>query len=301
MNERGSLMNVTIRRRNKKKYRDWVLWLLLLPSLMGMLIFYLLPFFLSMYYAMIDNVVSHRFVGLQNFIDTFHNLSFQQALKNTAFFILVGVPLNLICSFTIASLLKKVTKLKVFFGLIFLIPMIIPAGAVVFVWKSIFDVNGILNWVLYSVGLPMKNWLESEWVLGIVIIIFLWKNIGIGMILFWTGLIRIPKTYYEMARVEGGGAMGQLFHITLVYIMPTGFVAALLSIINSFKIFKEIFLLFGNYPSEWVYLLQHYMNNQFLAANAQKLSASAGIISAFIISVLFFFFHSQRKLSEHFS
>jgi multiple sugar transport system permease protein len=120
------------------------------------------------------------------------------------------------------------------------------------------------------------------------------------MVLFLAGLSAIPKEYYEYASVEGAGAISKFFRITLVYITPTAFLVFIMSIINSFKSFKEIYLICGAYPHQTIYMLQHYMNNQFAALNYQKLTSAAYVLSIFIIALVLLIYRWQNKRAENF-
>ncbi|MDO4754451.1 MAG: ABC transporter permease subunit, partial [Bacillota bacterium] len=108
----------------------------------------------------------------------------------------------------------------------------------------------------------------------------------------------IPEEYYETARVEGCSRWYTMRRITLTYIVPTAFMTLLMAIINSFKIFREIYLLFGEYPHASVYMIQHYMNNLFSGANLQKLSAASTIISIAVAVVVMSLYIGQRRIAQ---
>ena len=101
---------------------------------------------------------------------------------------------------------------------------------------------------------------------NVIIVVYLWKNIGYNVILFLAGLQRIPQDYYETAQIEGAGRLRQFGSITLVYLTPTMFLVVIMSIINSFKVFRETYLIAGDYPHDSIYMMQHYMNNMFVVA-----------------------------------
>ena len=123
----------------------------------------------------------------------------------------------------------------------------------------------------------------------VVVIMFLWKNIGYNMILVLAGLAGIPGDIMEVAVLEGAGPVYRFFHLKLRYLSPTILFVTILSLINSFKIFREVYLLTGDYPDS-LYMLQHFMNNTFSLLEYQKLSSSAIIMSlvmAVVIALLF--------------
>ena len=284
--------------KNFRIKEELVFLMLALPSLLGVLIFYLIPFAVSIYLATVDNSVLWNFVGLKNFKDVIANQAFQLGIQNTCVFLAWCVPLNMIFPLSIALLLKNNKNLKNICGIIFLLPLVIPSGSIAFFWQSIFGINGLINGLYFSDS--PENWLSSDYAMSIILLIFLWKNIGYNMILFLTALNFIPKEYYECARVEGAGRIRSFFSITLIYLIPTSFLVLIMSLMNSFKSFKEIYLLAGNYPHPSIYMLQHYMNNQFAAANYQRLASASYILSAAIAFVVAFLLYSQNKVAKDF-
>lgn len=273
------------------------LLILALPSLVGLLGFYVIPFVLSISLAVVDNSVLWNFVWMQNFKEVLSSGAFQTALKNTGIFMALCVPLNMVMPLFIALLLNSTKSLKTSFGVIALIPLVIPTGSTVHFWQSMFGLNGLINSLLFPDN-PV-NWLNTDYARWIIVFIFIWKNAGYNMVLFLAGLTSIPKEYYECASLEGAGSMRRFFMITLVYLTPTAFLVLVMSIINSFKSFKEIYLLSGEYPHSSIYMLQHYMNNQFGASNYQKLASASYILSIFIIAMVLGLFLGQNKASRY--
>jgi ABC-type sugar transport system permease subunit len=272
-----------------------------LPSLCGILFFYGIPFILSFYYTLLNNMGEKKFIGLKNFSDTLQNPMFQRGLTNQSFFIAIAVPLCLILALFFTLHIRKLNKGKKFIFLISIVPFIIPSGTSIYFWKCIFDVNGLANKVLYSLNIPMINWYNSKWVILIAIIIFVWKNMGVTSLILYVGLNQIPKEYYEISDIEGINSFQRFYKITLVYLAPIIFISILLLVVNSFKIFREIYLLFGNYPNENIYLLQHYMNNHFFRLNLQKLTTAAYILFVIIGFFVCLMFLLQKRYSDTFN
>jgi len=140
--------------------------------------------------------------------------------------------------------------------------------------------------------------MKTDWARIVVLVVFLWKNIGYSMILFLTGLQNIPVEYYEAARIDGASRRQEFFRITLVYLTPTAFFVFVISIINSFKVFRETYLIAGEYPHSSIYMLQHYMNNMFMALDYQKLTSAAFILALFIVAVVLLLFIVERKIDS---
>jgi multiple sugar transport system permease protein len=168
----------------------------------------------------------------------------------------------------------------------------------VFLWEKIFGINGLIN-ALYFTDAPI-NWLNTSWSRSIIVFIFLWKNIGFNMIILFAGLKEIPKEYYENAMIEGANAWKKFCQITLIYLTPAMFLAFIMTFINSFRVFREIFMLSGQYPHRTIYMLQHFMYNQFQAINYQRLAASSYIVTAIFVLIVIIFYKMQKRLSKNF-
>ena len=273
------------------RLRDFVRSLCFLsPSLIGVAVFFIVPFGVVVYYSLIDGVASHSFVGLDNFIKLFHNSAFLTAAGNTLSFSALAVPLAVVLAIVLALLLEARIPLKSQFRTFFLSPMMVPVASVVLIWQVLFNYNGTINEFLLLFGADKIDWFQSEHSQIVVIILFLWKNLGYNMILFMAGLANFPKELLEVADVEGAGEWYKFFEIKLRYLSPTVLFVTILSLINSFKVFREVYLLTGDYPYETLYMLQHFMNNTFKSLDYQKLSAAAvvmAIVMVVLIALLF--------------
>lgn len=281
-----------------KMHRSRAYWLFLLPSLLGVLLFYAIPFLFSLYYALVDNMGSQEFVGLHNFTDTLTNSLFQSAAMNTAIFIGLSVPLSMAVSLFLSLCLQGMKKGRVPATMLMLLPLVVPSGSIVYFWKVLFDSNGLIQKCLLQLGFEHEIVAQNGWAMGVLVAVFLWKNVSYNIVLFWSGLNWIPKTYYEQMALEGAGKWKQFTNVTWIYLSPTTFVVLLMSIVNSFKVFKEVYMLYGAYPSPDIYMLQHYMNNQFLSLNMQKLSSAAYILFLVIGIILLIVFYAQKRVTD---
>ena len=266
----------------------------ILPGLAGLIVFYIWPFILSVGYAFVSKPVNGVFVGLYNFISLFQNKPYLLGLKNTLIFIGLVLPIGMLCSLLVALMINRVKKYKAVFVLIFLIPLVIPSGSMVFFWRALFMNDGFVNGILAEFGLGGIKWFETSAMRFVTVLIFVWKNMGYNMILFLSGLSAIPKEYYEAAAVDGAGRLNVFTNITAPNLIPTFVLVVIMSIINSFKVFKEIFLLSGNYPHESVYMLQHFMNNMFFSLNYQKLATATSILVIIIALMTRFLLHFEQ-------
>lgn len=271
----------------KEKTKDFLRSLcFLFPSLLGVGLFFILPFGVVVYYSLIDGVGSRNFVGLSNFIKLFNNSAFIMAAKNTLKFSFTAVPLAVALAMALALMLECRIPLKSQFRTFFLSPMMVPVASVVLIWQVLFNYNGTINEFLLLFGADKIDWLQSEYCQLVVLMLFLWKNLGYNMILFMSGLANIPKELLEVADVEGASSAYKFFAIKLRYLSPTILFVAILSLINSFKVFREVYLLTGDYPYEKLYMLQHFMNNTFRSLDYQKLSAAAILMSLVMIVII---------------
>ena len=290
--------HLTAAERREKRRERLVSLAFVSPSLLGVLIFFVLPFFVVIYYAFVNNPVLHEFVGFDNFRNLFQNQSFRLAAKNTAIFSLISVPSAVVGSLLLACMLSQRIPLRSQIRTFMLSPLMVPVASIVLIWQVIFSNNGALNDFLAHFGVEKIDWMKSEFNRYVVILLFLWKNIGYDMILFLAALANVPTDIQEMAMLEGASSVRIFFQIKLRYIFPTILFVTILSLINSMKIFREVYLLTGKYPYDGLYLLQHFMNNTFESMDYQKLSSAALVMAAVMVLVIGLLFLVDNKLGK---
>ncbi len=270
----------------------------LAPSVLGVLIFFVLPFLVVIYFSFVDNPVAKQFVGFENFVSVIGNKAFRTAVGNTLFFSIVAVPLAVVLGMALAFLLDAGIPLRSELRSCFLTPLMVPTASVVLIWQVLFDYNGVVNLAVQKFGDGRVDWLKSSAGLFVVILLFLWKNLGYNMILFLSAMGNIPKDMIEVAELDGANRRQIFFHVKLRYLSPTILFVAILSMINSFKVFREVYLLTGEYPYGALYMLQHYMNNTFASGDYQKLSTAAiymSLVMIVIMGILFLVEHHFGK------
>lgn len=253
----------------RKKRKSWS-WdtkcrICLLPSLLGLLMFFMIPYIRVLYYSLINNQFKRQFAGLTNYIEALQNEYFQLAFQNSVLLIVICVSvlmgLAILLSLALVFVMKRLSGVRV----AFILPMLLPTASIVLVFRAVF---GTVENVL-----PLY-------------LLFIWKNIGICIILLTAALTTIDEGIYEAARLEGAGGVRLHRSITLPLIMPTCLFATLLSIVNSFKIFRESYLYYGgNFPPDYGYTLQYYMNNNFLKFDYQALAASS-VLTSFLVAAI---------------
>ena len=272
--------------------------LFIAPSFLGVLAFFFLPFLVVIFYSLVDNPISMNFVFLDNFVSVIKNAAFRTAVHNTVVFSAIAVPLAVVLSLLLAVVLEAKLPFRSQFRTFFLSPMMVPVASIVLIWQVIFSNNGALNDFLAHFGVEKIDWMKSEFNRYVVILLFLWKNVGYDMILFLAALSNVPTDIQEMAMLEGASSARIFFQIKLRYIFPTILFVTILSLINSMKIFREVYLLTGKYPYDGLYLLQHFMNNTFESMDYQKLSSAALVMAAVMVLVIGLLFLVDNQLGK---
>ncbi len=268
------------------------------PSFIGVMLFFILPFIVVIWYSMVDNPVSANFVFMDNFKNIVANSAFKRAVRNTVMFSLASVPLAVVLSLILAIVLESKIPFKSQFRTFFLSPMMVPVASIVLIWQVLFHYNGSVNEILMKFGLDKIDWMKSEYALVVVTILFLWKNLGYNMILFMAALASIPKDILEVARLESATAFQTFFKIKIRYLSSTLLFVTIMSLINSFKIFREVYLLTGDYPTDTIYMLQHFMNNKFRNLDYQTLSAAAILMSLVMIVIIGILFIAEDRFGK---
>ena len=261
----------------EKKLR-WKGVLFVLPSFLGLMIFYILPFIMSM-----D-------VGFQSFQELFQNEAFRLATYNTVR--IIGSALVLLCllSLGIALMLESQLEKYRWGQSVLLIPLAIPAASMILLWQDLLGPNGILNSIL-KIDI---DWLNSRAAPYVIIGMILWKNTGYNVLLLLGALFTMPKEYEEAAQLDGASKLRIAWSIKLPYLLPILFFIGVISLQNSFKIFREIYLLQGDYPYGELYFLQHFMNNNFAKLNIEVLSAAAFTVYVFIFLAIYILSYGQQ-------
>ena len=274
--KQGSRKNC-IKKQNKKK--NLLPWLLLAPSLLGVGIFTLIPF-ADVFRRSFQKAVGTGFVGLGNYRTVLDNQAFQLAAGNTGRFLFVCLPLLLVLSLFVALLLERLGRKGNLLKSGFLLPMAVPAASVVLFWQLFFDREGILNHILENFHIQGPDYMNSSGAFGVLVAVYIWKNMGYDMILWLSGLLGIPESLYEAARIDGAGEFQCFWYITRPLLVQTAFLTGTLSLVNAFKVFREAWMIAGNYPHDSIYMLQNLFNNWFTKLDMQKMTAGAVMLAA---------------------
>ena len=279
--------------KNVKKRKGWGRWLFLLPNLLGVAVFALVPM-LEVLVGAFRSAIGGKWVGLQNFRTVVENRAFRLAAWNTGRFMVVCIPLLLCLSLLLALGLRRVWGGRQLRGA-FLLPMAVPAASVVLVWKLLFHQNGLLNAFAQGLHLQTVNWMGSGASFWMLVISYLWKNLGYTVVLWTAALGAVPDSIYEAARVDGASDMQSFFYMTLPNLKGYAYSIGVLSLLNSFKVFREAWLVAGDYPQERMYLVQHLYNNWFRDLDYDKIAAASVLVSVVVFGLIALLRRSWRE------
>jgi len=270
----------TFTRRIKRKSAVFIA-----PSFLGVLTFFFAPMLVVFYYSVVNNPIQKEFVFLDNFKSILSNSAFKHAVSNTARFSIISVPLVVVLSLLVAIALEKSVVGKMNIRSCLLSPMMVPIASVILIWQVLFHYSGVVNDFAARYGMKPVEWLESDKAFVVIILLFIWKNLGYNMILFMAALSNMPAGLVEVAKLDCDSDFKIFWTIRIRYLASTILFVTILSLISSFKVFREIYLLTGDYPYA-LYMLQHYMNNMFNNLDYQKLSAAAILMSFTMIIIV---------------
>lgn len=283
---------------NKTKKKRISSLLFLAPSLAGLILFWGIPFIIIIYDSFLDSTITKQLVGLDNYRKLFHNASFLDAAKNTLHFSVLYVPLLLVLSLGTACLIHEKMRWSTRFRTVFLFPMMVPVASIILVWQALFCYDGTLNVILNHFGKRSIDWMKSQHNMAVIGTVFLWKNIGYNMILFLAALGSVPDEQMDAIRLETSNKIRIFCHLKLFYLYPALFFVTILSIVNSFKIYRESYLLCGNYPYGSMYMLQNFMNNTFSSMDYPKLASATVVMLVFIVVVAGILFWGENRIGK---
>lgn len=252
-------------KRMRYKHQQW-LWgyLLILPALIGFFVFMLYPMFTGVYLSFTawGGFGPVKWVGLENWIKLLHDKHFLKAVWNTVYYTLgilaIGVPLALLLALLLN---QKFLRGRNFFRAVYYLPVISMMVAVSMLWKWLLSPNhGLVNYFLGFIGLPKINWLlDPRWAMPGLILMSIWKGTGFNMVIFLAGLQGIPKMYYEAAEIDGANSWHKFRYVTLPLLSPTTYFIVITTMIHSFQIFQQAYILTEGGPREATTTIVYYI------------------------------------------
>lgn len=280
------------------------------PTIILLTIFSLLPIFVAliisftnMDLAGLADYSNIQFVGFKNYVDVLADPVFIKAILNTLFYVIVGVPLVIICSLGIAILINFGSN-RIFkaFRVIYYMPSVTNVVAVAVVWGYLYNPSfGLFNYLLDSVHLPTVPWLQDPIMAQISLILMaLWRGIGLNMIIFIAALQGIPKSYYEAAQLDGANNWKQLIHITIPMLRYAIIFVSITTMIGWLQFFEEPFIMTNGGPLDSTTSVALFIyRNGFQLSNFGYAAAGSFILFIAIIIVTLIQFRLQNKETDY--
>ncbi len=266
----------------RKIGRKWAGAVFLVPSLLGVLLFVILPFG-DVVRRSFMTAVTKEAAGVKNYKIVFTNSAFLLAVKNTLKFTLVCIPLMVALGLAIALAMGSIRHMQAVKSL-YLFPLAMPTAAVAVVWKMVFYEKGFLNKYLEQFGIGGGvDYIGSGAAFYVLAGTYIWKNLGYAIVLWLAGIMGVNGDMMEAARVDGAGKMQRFWYVLLPNLKGSLYIIVVISFLNSFKIYREAYLVAGAYPHDSIYMLQHLFNNWFVNLDLDKMAAAAVVCTMFFL------------------
>ena len=282
--------------KERSKRQLWA-WMFLLPTLVLFIVFLAIPMVLALMLAFKNYMPAHGFlgspwVGLNNFQDIFGNVLMRdrvfRAFRNTLLFSLFFVPINILASMIIASLIHSVSeRSKNFYRAAFYLPTVTSAIIFAMIWRWLYDYNfGLLNWVFSWFGVDKINWLgDPRWSMWAVILAAIGAGPGGNILIYLAGLSRVPDECLEAARVDGANAIQRWWCVTLPLLRPITLYLVVLNTIGSFQVFELVFMLTSGGPAGSSTVLVYEIYNLAFVNGFYGQAGALSLILLFIVTV----------------
>lgn len=289
------------KRRAKKRARyDREAYLMILPAYLIFAVFILIPIFMVLYYSLTNYNMYQlpEFIGLKNYIKVFSDEDFLVSVRNTLFYAVITLTLQLSIGLLFAVLLYRSSRLVPVFRTAIYLPHVLSMVCVSMVWLWIYNSNfGLLNNLLRAFGLPIQQWLQNpDQAMGCVIVVSIWKSCGYSMVVFLSGLTGIPSSLYEAAELDGAGVLRKFTSITWPMLKPTTFFLVVTGIVNSFAVFEQVNIMTGGGPLNRTTTVVHQIYQRaFLEFKMGYASAISVLLLAFSLLVTMLIFRFGNK------
>ena len=269
-------------------------FLYILPGLLGLGIFFIVPFVASFRYIFYTGIATPEFAGLGNFIELTTNEAYRLALRNTGIFIVIGVPLLTVSALLVALFFRKSSLVRQ----TMLLPMIMPVASALLGWSAIFGPGGAVGWLVSALGGTAHDYFQEPFARWVMIFIFVVKNLGYMAVILAGAIESIPKELEEAFALDCSSTVRYAFRIVVPLTAPVLFFVVILSTVNCFQIFREVYGLYGSMPPESLYMLQTFMSNNFARLNYNRLCTASFIVSLFIALIVSVYLYVQRRTEK---
>ena len=281
-------------------------WIFAGPALIVLGVFFAIPVASALLLSLTDfdlyalaDMSNLRFVALGNYIDLLQTPLFWKSLGNTAYFVVIGVPLSIAVSLGAALLLNaKVARFRGLFRTALFAPVVTTLVAVAVIWRYLFHTSyGLVNWALGHIGIAPVDWLgDPAWAMPTIILFAVWKNFGYNMVIFIAGLAAIPEDLYEAARIDGASRWQQFVHVTLPMLGPVLLVVAVITVSGYFQLFAEPYVMTRGDPLQSTVSVLYFMYEEgFMWWNLGRASAVAFLLFLIILGVTTLLLRAGRR------
>jgi multiple sugar transport system permease protein len=253
------------RRRSGPRLRQEARWaaLFLAPDLLGVLAFTAFPVFAAIVLSFLDwnLITAARYAGLDNFQELLKDEVFWRTMAHTVYFTVGTVPTSMALGLVLALALNRPLRGVTFLRTAYFIPVIVPLISVAMVWRWLYDRDfGLINYFLNLTGLPVIGWLtDRTWAMPAVILMSIWKGLGYNLVIYLAGLQSIPRRLYEAAEMDGATAWQRFWRITFPLLTPTTFFVLVVSIISSFQVFSQVYVMTRGGPGDATTTIVYYI------------------------------------------
>ena len=281
-----------------KYYGKYAPYLFLMPALIVLVIFFFIPFFQTFALSFMDysnSIYQAQFAGFENYIKLFHSPVFYKVLLNTFIYLIVAVPILAIVPLFLAVLLNRQIRGLTLYKILIYLPVIVSIVVAAIAFKWLYADEGILNFIVTTLGLSKIGWLtDPNWALYSVIIVTIWKGIGYYMMIYLAALMSVPKELYEACEIDGAGFFRKHLTVTIPHIMPTIALVTTISAISAMKVFAEIYVMTNGGPlnsSKTIvyYIYERAFENLDLGfASAMAVVLLVIVLALSLVNILFF-------------
>ena len=270
----------------------------ILPQLVSLICFGIIPIviaFILNFYEW-NGFTIPEFIGIENFITVLKDSDMWTAVRNTLVYTVIYVPCSIILALLLAVVLNKVAG-KLIYRAVFFLPQIVTSVGIAVVWSWIYQPQfGILNMILRFFGFEGREWLrDPSTAMGAVIVMSIWWGLGYNIVLFLAGLQNVPSTYIDAAKIDGATSKDIFLHITVPLISPTTLLVTITTMIDSFQVFDQMFLLTNGGPAKSTYTIALHI---YQTAFSEYEMGQASTISLFLFVVIVAISALQFKLSN---
>jgi multiple sugar transport system permease protein len=276
-------------------------YILILPTIIGLIVFTASPVLASLYYSFTRwNLLSTpKWQAFDNYIELItEDPLFWITIKNTAYYVVGTVPTGTVLALGLAIALNQKIRLVAVFRTIYFLPVVSSVVAISVLWLWLYQSDfGLVNEILRFFGFRGVRWLSSvTWAMPAIMIMSIWHGLGYNIVIFIAGLQGIPQDYYEAATVDGANSWHKFINITIPLLSPVTFFVLTLSVITSFQVFAQAYVMTQGGPVNATKTIVYYLFQQgFVNFHMGYASALAYVLFVIIVSLTMFQFWFQKR------